>query len=514
MPTCPLPNNPSLEQLRNLAKTLQRLAREGDPGALDFLREFHPRFSGSQASDAELARATRADMQLALARSYHMPGDPGVGFPSWRKLRDHIERANRLTRNPHHQPVRQKITGDDALVDEFLRLACLTYGTDDPAGIERARGLLAEQPELATATIHTAAAVGDVEAAREILAANPSEARREGGPHGWEPLLYLAYSRIDSTAAGHSTLEVARLLLDAGADPNAGYLWEGTCAFTALTGVFGGGEGGQRTQPPHEYEMELARLLLEAGADPNDDQTLYNRLWSHDDRHLELLLEHGLGQGTRVVWWRRLGLDHPTPQELVEEQLRFAAADGRTGRARLLADRLENVDGLGMKHPVLEGRRAVELAALNGNREIVGVLEGAGAAPPRLTPVDEMQGACLAADREAVEEILAREPGALGELIEGRPGLVGTAAELDRPDAIRLMAELGFDVNPRGVLSPLHTAAWNGRLDAARTLVDLGADANRRDRDHSSTPLGWAEYSGQSEVAAYLATVTDTASSS
>jgi hypothetical protein len=76
--------------------------------------------------------------------------------------------------------------------DEFLRLACLNYGADDPSRRERARSMLAEHPELATATIHTVSAFGHVEAARGLLAADPSEAHREGRPYQWERILYLA----------------------------------------------------------------------------------------------------------------------------------------------------------------------------------------------------------------------------------------------------------------------------------------------------------------------------------
>jgi hypothetical protein len=72
--------------------------------------------------------------------------------------------------------------------------------------------------------------------AAALLADDPAQASTPGGPHDWEPLLYLAYSRLDSTAVGHSTLEVARLLLASGADPNAGYLWEGTYARPAALG--------------------------------------------------------------------------------------------------------------------------------------------------------------------------------------------------------------------------------------------------------------------------------------
>jgi hypothetical protein len=62
-----------------------------------------------------------------------------------------------------------------------------------------------------------------------------------------------------------------------------------------LTGVFGEGELGPVRQPRHPHALALARLLLEAGADPNDGQALYNRMFEPDDDHLELLFEFGLG---------------------------------------------------------------------------------------------------------------------------------------------------------------------------------------------------------------------------
>ena len=55
----------------------------------------------------------------------------------------------------------------------------------------------------------------------------------------------------------------ARMLLEAGADPNAGYLWHGLpTPFTVLTGVFGEGELGPVRQPRHPHSLALARLLI------------------------------------------------------------------------------------------------------------------------------------------------------------------------------------------------------------------------------------------------------------
>jgi hypothetical protein len=501
VPTRSLPSDPNLEQLRNLAKTLQRSARDGEAGAVEFVREFHPRFATTVAGSPELASLRRSDVQLALARSY--------GFASWPKLRAYVETVSRLARNPHRQPVGEPIGDDVARVDEFLRLACLTYGADDPARVQRARAMLAEHPDLATATIHTVAAVGDVEAGRRRLAADPAESRVEGGPHRWEPLLYAAYSRVNSTEPGRSTLEVARLLLEAGADPNAGYLWEAEYPFTALTGAFGEGESGPHRTPPHQYAQDLARLLLEAGADPNDSQTLYNRQWSKDDRHLALLLEFGLGRGTgATVWHARLGLDHPTPQELVEEELRKAAESGRIGRVRLLLPHVADPDGLGCDHPLLDGRTAFELAQLNGHTEIAELLERAGAKPVPLTPVEQLRGACLRSDRVAVGELVANDPDILGQLLDRWPDLICAAAALDRVDSVRLLADLGFELNRTDRRTPLHEAAFHGHLDVVRTLIARGADPTIRDCDHDSTPLGWAAYAHQDHVVAYLGPLT------
>jgi hypothetical protein len=191
------------------------------------------------------------------------------------KLKAHLELVERYSRSPHHQATAETVSEGSSLADEFLRLACLNYGEDDPTRWQRATELLEASPQLAHANIYTAAAVGDIAAAQELLAADSGCTRRPGGPFAWEPLLYLSYSRLPAPAAGRSAVETARLLLDHGADPNAGYLWEGLVPpFTALTGVFGHGEQGA---PPHPEETALARLLLERGANPNDDQTLYNR---------------------------------------------------------------------------------------------------------------------------------------------------------------------------------------------------------------------------------------------
>jgi hypothetical protein len=229
---------------------------------------------------------TLAGAQLLVARHH--------GFASWAWLKRHLEVLERYRRAP------DEVAEDPTdLVDQFLILACLRYGDDDtPERWTRAARLLADRPSITRSSIHAAAAAADPDAVGALLADNPSLASREGGPYGWEPLLYLGYARHNQRVGEHATLATARLVLDHGADPNAGYLWHGlTTPFTVLTGAFGNGGDGQ---PEHPNGFALASLLLDAGADPNDGQVLYNCQFVADDRHLELLLAHGLGDSVRT----------------------------------------------------------------------------------------------------------------------------------------------------------------------------------------------------------------------
>jgi ankyrin repeat protein len=507
MPARHLPAAPSLEQLRKQAKELLRGVRAGEPAAVELVREHHPRVADGTAEPATL---TLADAQLVVARHH--------GFPSWPRLREFLDVLARFSSSPHRQPVGGPVAGPEELADEFLRLACLTYGVTDGADDRRrparARSLLDAHPELAAASIHTAAAVGEVAAARELLAADPSLASREGGPYGWPPLLYLAFSRLDSGRRGHSTLTVARLLLDHGADPNAGYLWDGLPQpFTALTGAFGRGRD-PANQPRHPVGLELARLLLDAGADPNDAQTIENcGGYPEDNAHLELLLAYGLGHGSGGPWRERLGPAHPTPARLVEGELVRAARMGMADRVRLL---LGHAAGIGIDlDAVWRGRTAHQEATLAGHGEIAELLVAAGARPSPLDPVEELEAACMRADRAAVERLLATDAMLAEQTVASRPDLIVYAAGYGRPEAVRLLATVGFDVNLHTWATALHLAAYEGHLEVVKLLEGLGADPTARVVDfkpgdplasvEDPTPLGWARHADRHEVADYLA---------
>jgi hypothetical protein len=464
----PLPEQPSLEQLRNQAKDLRRT-------------------SGIPLWEA----------QLSVARRY--------GFTSWARLKQHVELLTRYSRFPER-------VATDSDAGTFLRLACLSYYDDEPGQWEQARRILERAPGLAEGNVYVGAATADAGALRRVLAADPAAASREGGPFQWEPLCYLAYARHDPAISLEATLETARLLLDAEADPNAGYLWHGLpTPFTTLTGVFGEGEAGPVRAPRHPHSLPLARLLLEAGADPNDGQALYNRMFEPGNDHLELLFEFGLGTGDGGPWRRRLGDALDTPAEMVRGQLAWAVTHGMTERVRLLVEH-----GVDVTAP-LDGVTATSMAATTGHADLVDYLVAHGAPPLDLPPADAFVAAALAADRPRLGRLLADHPGLPGELRAARPALITWAAACGNPAAVEILAELGFDVNAKGRTdvpsdqpwqTALHKAAEDGNVELARTLLRLGADPDIRDHRFDSTPLGWARHFGQQAIIELLEPLT------
>jgi hypothetical protein len=377
-------------------------------------------------------------------------------------------------------------------------LACLTYGADDPARWAAARDLLAEHPELPSGNIWVAAATADADELTRLLAAEPSLASTSGGPFGWPPLLYLTYARHDSAVAAPQVLRAVRVLLDAGADPNAGYLWHGDePAFTALTGAFGDGEGGAQLQPPHPASRELARLLLERGADPNDGQTLYNRMFSPADDHLEVLFEHGLD-------------DH----DALLDQLAWAVEHGFDNRVRLLY--AHGVDiGAALHGAGAGGRTAWQLARWTGRTRTAALLEELGFTG-ELAAEDAVVAAVLAADESELEQLTDADPGLLERARSGRPGLVAWAASIGEPGAVRLAVRSGWDVSARARVdgpvdqeweTALHDAAGKGDLAMIQLLLELGADLDVRDARFDATPQEWAAHFGKSDAAVLLETL-------
>ncbi|MGV0674593.1 MULTISPECIES: ankyrin repeat domain-containing protein [Mycolicibacterium] len=343
-----LPSNPSIEHLRGEARRLQR------------------------ANHTALHAA-----QLTVARKY--------GFSSWPRLVHYLRDAASLGVDPSALDEQVLSTAD-----RFCSWASLRYNeTDAPPRWEAAADLLRAESNLVDTHVWAAASAADPAAVTRHLAGRPELANTGGGPFGWVPLMYLCYSRVPSVRNAEDVLATATLLLDAGADPNAGYLWCGlSTPFTVLTGVFGEGEQGPRRQPRHPFSADLATLLLTRGAHPVDQQTLYNRMFRADDSHLELLFAHGLADAGPSPWEARLGEAMETRAQMWRRQVEWAAGHGFTHRLELLARHGIDVSGVEVALPVFpedpdaldeQGATALHQAAWSGDVELIRRLLDAGA---------------------------------------------------------------------------------------------------------------------------------------
>ncbi len=516
MPTISLRTDPDLGQLRKKARELQRAVRSGDPDALALVAEFHS--DGPPSATFQLSAA-----QLVLARQY--------GFASWPRLSRHVEIVTSSTWQP-----KRSAPGED-LPAAFLRLSCggypLTDG-EDPAApwtlrpriwrdLRGARDLLAQHAELPATSLAVAAACADVEAVRRHLANDPSMATRANEPYGWPPLMYQASARHDPRVGTDATLETARLLLAAGADPNEGRFWHGLPnPRTVLSGALESGDGDEAQ---HARALAFARLLLEAGADPDDGSvTLLER--DERDDFLELLFEFGLGRDTNGPWRRLLGDQLASPASVLRLLLYFAIEGDHRARVALLARH-----GVDLASPFTDLSAWFEsphrwpagtpaaVALVNGNRELARQLADLGAPLPEPASPDGFVAAVLAGDAAAVR---SADPAAVAAVRSLWPGLPVWAASRGVLGSVPLLVGAGFDVNAFGRSdgpyhqprwhSALHVAADKGDLALAQRLLDIGADPNLQDafdgsyRQHKdgrdrecaghATPADWARRSG------------------
>lgn len=364
---------------------------------------------------------------LAIAREY--------GFRSWPRLKFHVDAVT-------------------LGAGERAALLIAAVNSDD---LRRARALLDADPAIARYDIACACATGESDEVARRISARPRLVSEPTGPNGWEPILYACFSRLlrgDPRRAG-GIREVVRLLLGAGADPNAAHV-KGEWLQVALYGAAG-----------IAGDAELTRILLEAGADPSDErdglhgnEVLYHACELRDPTCARLVLEAGPRQDfIDHDLGRALNFDNP-------EMIEVFCANGARPHAghlhqavwrrrppRTVAALLDA--GAPIDAPDEHGLTPLQVAELWGEAEVATLLRerGAGdASPPEVPPalLDEMlilaiQGGHLATMRRLLDA---------GARVEGDP---------DSDD------------------DPLGQACWRGRSEMVRELVARGAKLTFRD---------------------------------
>jgi ankyrin repeat protein len=452
----------SLDNLKREAKRWLKALRANDPDARTRLERATP--------DAPVEPSLR-HVQHALAREH--------GLAGWAAL------TASLTSDRGVDPVRWFI--DNACPDHHVRGA-----TAHIRALNTASRILARYPEVARANFCTAIVCGDLATVNRMLAERPQLANEKSGPKGWEPLLYLAFTRLSVPSSNDHAIAIAEALLDHGADPKV-YFMAGDSRYTPFVGVCGEGE---EDRPPHPHRDALARLFLDRGADHYDNQVVYNIhfhgrvLWS-----LELMYEYSLKLGRAADW------DDPTWSMLAmggygdgaRWHLWIAIDKNDVALAEWCLAHGASPNAPPARDSRLSKRSLHEEATRAGLTEIADLLVRYGATLSAAAPSDDdrFMTACFHLEVDRARALLAKHPEYLR-----RTDVIFEAAKRDRADVVTLLLGMGIspDVEDATLQRPLHVAAYANALDVAQLLIDRGAAIDPVASTYSNTPLGFAVY--------------------
>ena len=378
---------------------------------------------------------------------------------------------------------------------EFLGAAVWHSSLDD------ANAILAANPGIATQSMYAAAVLGDDTAIRRFLAQDPSSATAKGGPHGWDALTYLCFSKYLrlEPARTNGFVDGATALLDAGADPNTGFFspehqpnaeWE--TALYAAAGV--------------AHHPELTKLLLDRGANPNDVEVGYHAPETLDNRALKVLVESGkLTQDTlRMMLSRKMNWHDKPGVALLLDHGADSNYPGHRG-SRPLQDALAHGCPLDYFELLLDhradptladdaGRSILAGAARMARVDVLELFERRGYSGP-LEGDDAFLAACARADEPQTRRLVAADPEMLGRVQSREPTLLIEFAGADNAAAVGLLLDLGFDIGAartrpnwmRG-LTALHEAVGHCRLGTVRLLIARGAPLDARHEKSGRTP--------------------------
>ena len=287
-----------------------------------------------------------------------------------------------------------------------------------------------------------AARKGDLARVRELIDADPSLINRNNEYNSY----YTGSGSLLANAASGGHLDIVRLLLERGADPN--FPQEGIAP-----------HGGALYAAVGRDDYEMAKLLLDHGAYPNPPvESSADAVWiairDGNKRMVQLLASYG------AVWDIPIGL---------------------SGRMRY-----EEIVATGLARPM-------KILAYYGD---VATARPLLEQNPRLA--DDPEALTFAAEQgrdEFVRLLLRHSPDTARRVTVSKP---------------RHMAELlfahGMDPNRLNWfrITPLHRFARHGDIESATVFLDHGADIEAIDGERDSTPLAWAAMDGQTRMVKFL----------
>lgn len=436
-----LPDQPSLEHLKNESKDLLRRARAGEQSALSRLES--PRLSFAQ---------------LAVAREY--------GFSSWSKLKRFVEgytdvrdaffsaiaagdrgRVTELladgpalvhARSPHHfgapplniaagrndVPMIELLLGAGADINARSDWWAGSFGPLDFSNEETSKLLLRKGARL---TPHAAARLGMADELEKMIVENPELVNERGGD-GQMPLHFAKDVRI------------VDILLDAGADIEARDLdHEGTPAQT------------------HVVDKDILSRLAERGAKLD----IFSAIALEDLDTLTDLLE----KDPEGVFRRTDEPGNPMiPQAAGAHRYTY-----NLGRVRPYQAAVN-----------LGSRRALEVVLA------------------RSMPEHRIIAAAWEGDQERARALAREHPGATSDAASAEPTLLCDAAKARRVEAVRTLLDLGFEVNARDCegMSAVYWAAFLGYDEIVESLLPYRPDLETKNR-YGGTALSGCIYGAE-----------------
>lgn len=322
----------------------------------------------------------------------------------------------------------------------------------------------------AAGEIHRAIEAGDTELVATLLGADPALVSAPDQSQYRDLPLHVA--------AAQGNVEIARLLLDAGAEVDAGDSDLSTALHVAAV----------------RGQLDMVNLLMERGADlafqdNNGAWSMSFALSRNDTSVVDRIMEAGApldlktNDGTTLVHYAAsrgrsdlfdpllaAGLDLDAVTEEGLTPLHWAAMGGRSEVITILLDRGAAVD-IADNH----GNTALMHAAWRGHTEAASTLVAAGA-DVNVTDNWNRSPLWIAAANDQLPLLTV---------------LMGAGAGVDQ-------------ANLHG-LTPLHRAAASGHTDIVRALAGAGADPNRREARCGQTPLHKAAGSGYGDIVDLLA---------
>ena len=456
-----LPARPSLEHLKNQARTLHRQGLEGDLSAIARFAAIGVTSPTPRLADALHVIAREHGFATWPALKLHLDAtsaDPIEALTAAIKANDALLVRDVLTRHPSlkariNEPLADYAFGAPAvlaavyknnreMIDTLLDAGAHinersswwagSFGVLDSAGADLADYLISRG---AIVDIHAAARLGRIDRVREHLAHDPQLVHARGGD-GQPPLHFAA------------TIEIAALLLDHGAEIDARDIdHESTAAqYMACS--------RQYMEWREPYRHDVARFLISRGA-----QT-------------DILMASAVGDLALVE--RILNHDPETVRITVNER-HFPKRDPKSGGSIYIY-------GFGST------RTAHMIARQFGHTEVFELLMQRSAPWLRLIHAAEM------GDDALVRQIVQQHPSLFARLTSNAARRIVGAAVRNNTRAVELLLEQGWPSN--AVLdnnqTALHYAAWHGNLAMIRVLLEHNAPVNIFETEHGGSPLAWA----------------------